>query len=346
VGTCTIHFSVQPVSEITVQRPLLRQPRLSQPFERVLSKRWRGFTLIELLVVIAIIAILIGLLLPAVQKVREAASRTQCENNLKQMGLGCHNFHDTYRRLPDRGTNNGSNAMVNNVFIPGMWCLQFQILPYIEQGALYNQVVTTMNANPNTLVNNLAAPTNVSLAVYLCPSRGPRNGQCTNTGGSTPQIQGPRTDYKTNAINNNGNYGMATNTGKLGLAQISNNSGTSNFIMIGEGSMDPGPGYSNTTTANWDECIYASQYGGEERYDAWTVQDGPGNDNDGWGSAHPGGTPMLFADGHVAYLPYSTNAGNFPNANRLPVLCIAGNVNNGPGGALAWNNTTPLILPD
>src|SRR5262247_464122 len=98
---------------------------------RMSSQLRRGFTLMELLVVIAIIAILIGLLLPAVQKVREAAARTQCQNNLKQIGLALHNYESAYGYFPTCGAESQAWNLLNTPFPVVGWAAQ--ILPYVEQ---------------------------------------------------------------------------------------------------------------------------------------------------------------------------------------------------------------------
>ena len=132
-------------------RPSLPRPR---------SKR--AFTLIELLVVIAIIAILIGLLLPAVQKVREAAARMSCQNNLKQIGLAAQNYHDSTGFLAYNGRNVGTPTAINTA----EFCWAFQLLPFMEQDSLYRQYVQTVENNAP--VNKFVTQSRVK--TYECPS--------------------------------------------------------------------------------------------------------------------------------------------------------------------------------
>ncbi len=149
------------------------------------SSRRAAFTLIELLVVIAIIAILIALLLPAVQQAREAARRTQCKNNLKQLGLGLHNYHDTFGQLPPGVMNPGVNPgcasvagfdYVNDPLRIRNTTWSLYILPYVDQAPLYNQInfslpMTRASRSGTGPSNDQGALfVNVEAEVFKCPS--------------------------------------------------------------------------------------------------------------------------------------------------------------------------------
>jgi len=287
-----------------------------------ISPKRLAFTLIELLVVIAIIAILIALLVPAVQKVREAAARTQCINNLKQMGLGMQGYHDIHHQVPLGG--------IDPSAYPVDWCAQFQILPYVEQNPLFNAVLAVASNNGGQATAAINTPAGVP--IYICPAR-PHANLVATSNGSAPSFWGPFTDYKLNGnsfSSNNGTntYGQATP--RIALVQISGLNGTSNTIYFGEGSMDTNFALNNTSTSGWDECIFSGGYGGTARWSNYPiiVADGPGNggNNNYWGGPHPGNTAFGFCDGSVRMI---SNI----NSNTLALSC-----------AMYWTNQTVSTL--
>jgi len=226
----------------------------------------RGFTLIELLVVIAIIAILIALLVPAVQKVREAAARTQCANNLKQQGIALHSYHDANKVLPPAKINSGSAGPynANTSYYPSKPFVYNHtgfvlILPYLEQAPLYskydfNYPSCDSNWTGGTLANGginagNAAVVGTYLPVYHCPSdKVPTTENETGTGTNHPYARanacrsnylfscGKTDDYTpTYRVGSTSSGAFGTN-GAAKFAQIGD--GTSNTIAIGESRQD------------------------------------------------------------------------------------------------------------
>jgi prepilin-type N-terminal cleavage/methylation domain-containing protein/prepilin-type processing-associated H-X9-DG protein len=272
-----------------------------------LSRKSSAFTLIELLVVIAIIAILIGLLLPAVQKVREAAARSSCMNNLKQIGIATQGYHDVYQRIPGCGNNTNS---------PQNWSAQFQILPFMEESNMFNYIISN-TVNPTgkingttTLPGNTLLEVSVPVKSYLCPARS-RPGYA-NNGSNYPNIYGPIVDYALNCVTWTGNsfgYDNAVvGSPNITLGMITTLNGTNNTIYMGEKSVDPN-NYTNQCSCNWDEDIFSGGYGGENRWDAYIQHDsqnGPYGDSqsDYFGAAHSTGAQFIFLDGHVQLIPY------------------------------------------
>jgi len=209
------------------------------------SNRW-GFTLIELLVVIAIIAILIGLLLPAVQKVREAAARAKCQNNLKQIGLALHSFHDVNNRMPPGGGDDTQPFGSGSSSWGSSW--KVYILPGIEQSALHAKWQYSGTSGWQN-VNNLSSVNKITISTYRCPSSVLPDfhpGNCTNVTDSYQMfttyvgVAGTTTDPQVNT-----NIGCCAGTGPIngGSGILCTNcttkitsitDGTSNTILVGE----------------------------------------------------------------------------------------------------------------
>jgi len=242
----------------------------------------RGFTLIELLVVIAIIAILIGLLLPAVQKVREAAARADSQNNLKQIGLAAAAYSDQMNMLPTNGGANDATPPVNGTTgsstNPLFGSAFYQLLPFLEQNAFYNAPTTT-----------------VGIKTFLCKGRG-------------RPTTAPNTDYAWNMWLNSTTPGTAPSVNatpsKKTIQAITD--GSSNTILAGhkyiqttmytsESSPIQTGGSTKTGTASF----------GYLRDSAATAV-GTTNTTAQWGGPFSSGGLFMFGDGSVRGIPYTT----------------------------------------
>lgn len=301
------------------------------------SRRKKGFTLIELLVVIAIIAILIALLLPAVQQAREAARRTQCRNNLKQIGIAIHNYHDVYKMFPTGTTPPPRPMAIPNQFVTRAetWGWSAFLLPFIDQAPLFNN----LNVNSMTLQQaavaigdpnlNAAFP---PLAAFRCPSdnTGPRLQRRDMPrrhfdGLGFPNnltFQPPTSNYIGSCgykdINRPNTYRVRMNTGVLYNLSTTNfrdiTDGASNTFLVGERDKRCGAG----TWIGARNPEGGGTHGADYLFGRIStplnnpISTGAQNCTDGFSSKHEGGGFFLFCDGSVKFISENINFRNIP----------------------------------
>lgn len=306
-----------------------------------IRKPVRGFTLIELLVVIAIIAILIALLLPAVQQAREAARRTQCKNQLKQIGVGLHNYHDVNRVMPPAligsGRYSGGSIALNTTG----WVL---LLPYLDQASLHQEYDFN---KPSSISSPYGLPlgggvtnssTNQSVYAHLmnafvCPSDdfgSPAQTYTPNTTGFYEAngvrrsnylfASGSHTDYSASfgAYAGDVNRGAFGNDGAARFHDITD--GSSNTIVVGESKQQH---TSSVYGPYWGAGVHTCCHGytGSQSFHINYDYNGNGSDLQyawGFGSKHPGGAHFLMGDGAVRFLSETMDFSNaFHPLNRI-----------------------------
>jgi len=313
----------------------------------MLKPRRSGFTLIELLVVIAIIAVLIALLLPAVQQAREAARRSQCKNNIKQLGLALHNYHDTVQVFPPGDINNGGyncGGILGATTEARNHTMLLYILPYIDQAPLYNQInfsLATGRSDGDQSGANGAfctppsggiqtAVTSRRMNAFECPSDPYSSGPYSQSGNSAYYTVN---DYRTCYAPVYSAYGLGTlwsgeakgtravfgHNGAARIADITD--GTSNTMLMIENRKEKdsdirGPFWAAyVATGN----IFPYQYAINQPVSAT-------NSRTQWGtpgSLHVGGCHALMGDGSVRFLSQNIN---FTAVQRALVTISGGEV--------------------
>jgi prepilin-type N-terminal cleavage/methylation domain-containing protein/prepilin-type processing-associated H-X9-DG protein len=306
---------------VAVPFPLSLEDGAQMVFSSRHSPSRTAFTLIELLVVIAIIAILIALLVPAVQKVRAAAARSVCENNLKQIGLALHSYHGTLKVFPPGSMGNGGTAAAP---VPA-WAWSTLILPNLDQSPLYQQFDPDNKTMQQAFTGNLPQ-LQLQLAVFICAADpgGSMGAGINDNRKFTKPIAGQSTPIgKSNypgSAGDNGSDGVFAANSKTKIAHITD--GTSNTFFVGE--------------RDSLESRYAAVWGGQSTeaeivgMQAITSQ-AQYKFFDGilatttttiipawaWGSQHTGGANFLFCDGTVRFIQRGIDDTTYRNLAKI-----------------------------